>query len=712
MRNGVDGRERRRRSGVARVAVVALLIPLASLVRPAPAAALAGTVDDSFGTNGRSIRDFAGKEDQASDVVVQPDGKIVVAGSARTSTVEFVVARQTPDGTPDGTFGTNGTVLVDFGPTANAAAYSLALQPDGKIVVAGRADADVAVVRLTTDGALDPSFGGGDGKVTTDLDLRFDIGNDVALQPDGRIVVGGNSSQANSGNASLLVRYNVDGSLDTSFDGDGLVTTPVGSSGGAQALVLLPGGQIVLGGVSELNQGTGFDFALRRFTSTGGPDASWGNSGVVLTDFAGSFDSLAALALQSDGKIVALGETATASAYNFAAARYQVNGDLDGSFGVGGKVTTDFGGIDKGSDVLVQPDGKLVVVGDTQATTVPGPPSGFAVARYSANGTLDPTFDVDGRTIVELGFRIGAASASVALQSEGKIVVAGYSPTTNKGLDWALVRLLGDPPAVDHDPAVQPAQPGPSTLPGYLLGAADGGVFAFGVPFHGSAGSTRLNRPIVAMAMTKEGRGYWLAASDGGIFAFGDAPFVGSTGAVRLARPIVGMAATPTGKGYWLVGSDGGVFAFGDAGFFGSTGGLRLNQPIVAMAASPSGKGYWLVGSDGGIFAFGDARFSGSTGAIRLNQPIVGMASSPTGAGYWLVASDGGIFGFGDAAFAGSTGAMRLNRPVRGMEATASGKGYWLVASDGGIFAFGDAPFKGSTGALRLVEPVVAIAAP
>jgi outer membrane protein assembly factor BamB len=249
----------------------------------------------------------------------------------------------------------------------------------------------------------------------------------------------------------------------------------------------------------------------------------------------------------------------------------------------------------------------------------------------------------------------------------------------------------------------------PST---YDLVASDGGIFAFGgAGFYGSTGALSLNKPIVGMAATPDGRGYWLVASDGGIFAFGDARFHGSTGALSLNKPIVGMATTPDGGGYWLVASDGGIFAFGDARFYGSTGALSLNRPIVGMAATPDGKGYWLVASDGGVFAVGDAHFYGSTGAISLNRPIVGMAATPDGGGYWLVASDGGVFSLGDAHFHGSTGAISLNRPIVGMATTPDGGGYWLVASDGGIFAFGDAHFHGSTGSLDLNRPVVGMAA-
>ncbi len=246
---------------------------------------------------------------------------------------------------------------------------------------------------------------------------------------------------------------------------------------------------------------------------------------------------------------------------------------------------------------------------------------------------------------------------------------------------------------------------------GYRFVASDGGIFDFGLAgFYGSAGSLRLNAPVVGMADTPSTNGYWLVASDGGIFTYGDAQFYGSMGGQHLNRPIVGMAATPNGGGYWLVASDGGIFSFGNAQFYGSTGSMRLNKPIVGMASTPDGAGYWLVASDGGIFTYGDAQFYGSTGSIHLNSPVVGMAAAPGGGGYWLVASDGGIFDYGTAGFFGSAGSIRLNEPVVGMAGTPDGGGYWLVAADGGIFTYGDAPFYGSTGSLHLNKPIVGMA--
>ena len=207
------------------------------------------------------------------------------------------------------------------------------------------------------------------------------------------------------------------------------------------------------------------------------------------------------------------------------------------------------------------------------------------------------------------------------------------------------------------------------------------------------------------------GGGYWLVGADGNVYPFG-VPSHGSLSGAPPARPIVGAAATPGGGGYWLVGTDGGVFSFGDARFFGSTGSMRLNKPIVGMAASPAGHGYWLVAADGGIFAFGDAAFYGSTGAIRLNKPITGMSTSMTGRGYRFVASDGGLFSFGDAPYAGSVAGRRIASPIVGMAVSPTGNGYWLAGSSGSVYPFGDGARNGSMAGVPIPAPIVAIASP
>ncbi len=252
---------------------------------------------------------------------------------------------------------------------------------------------------------------------------------------------------------------------------------------------------------------------------------------------------------------------------------------------------------------------------------------------------------------------------------------------------------------------------GPGSPLGYWEVASDGGVFTYGgLGFYGSTGSMTLNKPVVGMAPTSDGKGYWLVASDGGIFAYGDAQFHGSTGSMTLNQPVVGMAATPDGTGYWLVASDGGIFAFGSAGFHGSTGSVHLNKPIVGMASTPDGKGYWMVASDGGIFAFGDAGFYGSGANTPTGRPIVGMTTTPDGKGYWLVTGGGDVLAYGDALNWGSAVSLDLNKPIVGMARTADGLGYTLAASDGGIFTYGDAVFYGSAGNIVLNKPIVGMA--
>jgi cell wall-associated NlpC family hydrolase len=160
------------------------------------------------------------------------------------------------------------------------------------------------------------------------------------------------------------------------------------------------------------------------------------------------------------------------------------------------------------------------------------------------------------------------------------------------------------------------------------LVAADGGIFTFGdAAFYGSTGSVRLDRPIIGMASTPDGRGYWLFASDGGIFTFGDAAFYGSTGSVHLAQPIVGMTPTPDGHGYWLVAADGGIFTFGDAAFYGSMGSAPSPEPTERIVASHSGQGYWVVDQNGTANAFGDASGTPPTQALMFRAATPGDAA-------------------------------------------------------------------------------------
>ena len=359
----------------------------------------------------------------------------------------------------------------------------------------------------------------------------------------------------------------------------------------------------------------------------------------------------------------------------------------------------------------INADGAAVAFVSAAPNLVPGDSNG-APDVFLANMTNGGISRVSVRPGVE-GFQPDGPSYLPGISGNGLIVAFGSSAANlvdsdqNKAYDVFVRNLPGLPGPCSPCGRSAPVFSGP----GYRFVASDGGIFSFGdAKFYGSAGGTKLTRPIVGMSSTPSNGGYWLVASDGGIFSYGDAKFFGSTGALHLNSPIVGMTTTPSGQGYWFVAADGGIFSFGDAKFYGSMGGQPLARPIVTMASTPSGKGYWLVSSDGGIFSFGDAKFYGSTGNIKLARPIVGMDRTGSGNGYRFVSSDGGIFSFGDAKFLGSMGGQPLSKPIVGMARTRTGDGYWLVASDGGIFSFGAAGFQGSTGDIKLAEPIVGMA--
>jgi hypothetical protein len=223
-----------------------------------------------------------------------------------------------------------------------------------------------------------------------------------------------------------------------------------------------------------------------------------------------------------------------------------------------------------------------------------------------------------------------------------------------------------------------------SASPGYWLEAGDGGIFAYGVHFEGSAAtySTRCpanppgrdmpNGSCWSIAATPDGAGYWiLNAYSGDIYTYGDAVSYGQpadtsvySGGTDTWPNAIRIVATPDGKGYWIVDSDGGVFSFGDAAFHGSMGNKALNAPVVGIAVTPDGRGYWLAAADGGVFSFGSATYGGSMANTVLAAPVVGIAANGSGAGYWLAAADGGVFALGGEPYLGSLARHHLDRPV------------------------------------------------
>jgi uncharacterized delta-60 repeat protein len=324
-----------------------------------------GSLDTSFGSGG-SVTTNLGGIDEGFDVALQPDGKIVMVGRSGGPTgFDFGVVRYDTDGSLDTGFGTGGMVRTDFAGGADYA-HGVVIQADGKIVAAGHArlgtDNDFALARYDGNGRLDASFGSG-GKVTTNVAGVTDLGNAVTLQADGKIVVVGAVDPGGTFDYHFgLARYATDGRLDTSFGQGGTI---VGDLGSAYGVVVQPDGKIIAAG-NGLNSGplVTFDFVLARYDADGSRDATFGDDGRVTTDLSADQDFGEGVALQSDGKIVVVGQRTTSTVYDLAIARYDTDGSLDTSFGTGGSLSTDFNGSgDLGKDVAIQPDGKIVVGG-------------------------------------------------------------------------------------------------------------------------------------------------------------------------------------------------------------------------------------------------------------------------------------------------------------------------------------------------------------
>jgi uncharacterized delta-60 repeat protein len=408
--------------------------------------AVGGALDPSFDGDGKVLTDFFGSFDAALEVASYPGGKTVVGGVAHrlSGRAEFAVARYNADGSLDPTFEDDGMATAAFG-TCDAWAFGLGVLPNGKIVLGGASygrlagdecgtEVDFALARFNRDGSLDTSFDG-DGRLTTDFGAAADGSleeiHGLAVRPQGTITAVGvvSGGQGNFG----LARYNPDGTLDNSFDGDGKVVTDFGGGEDPSSVAITPTGQIVVVGLVSF-PGTA-DFGVARYNSDGSLDTSFDGDGKVTTDFGtdgdGSLEEARDVAIESNGRIVAVGATHVSFQDDFAVARYNSDGSLDASFDGDGKVTTDFGISETARAVSTYPNGNIVAAGGTG-----GGATDFALARYKSDGSLDLSFDADGRVVTDFGAQEYAFG--VAIQTDGSIVAAG--PASG---DFAVARYLG-----------------------------------------------------------------------------------------------------------------------------------------------------------------------------------------------------------------------------------------------------------------------------
>jgi uncharacterized delta-60 repeat protein len=396
-----------------------------------------GGLDPGFGSAGKVITHFGGKN---TAMALQDDGKIVMVGG---SILDFLLARYNADGSLDESFGVGGLVTTDIGNFTQEEARAVAMQPDGKIIVAGNIrDSRVVggtlsdkffftLVRYNTDGSLDTSFNGS-GKLRSEAIGRAFA---VALQSDGKIVAAGDDATdtpVSSVSNVRVARFNTDGSADASFGDQGVLTTDTtaGDVDGATNIVIQPDGAIVISG--EFSKSTGAGVA--RYLSNGTPDGNFGTLGKV--DLSGAFVG-EGLALQSDGKLVLVGSkpAGTGTAAEFEVRRLNVDGSVDTNFGTGGTVNTAFGtSRDVAQSVVVQADGKIIAAGLANGFQ-------FGVARYDADGTPDANFFAGGILKVE-SFGIEASADTVLVQPDGKILLGGFVRDSGGAVPgYGLVRI-------------------------------------------------------------------------------------------------------------------------------------------------------------------------------------------------------------------------------------------------------------------------------
>jgi uncharacterized delta-60 repeat protein len=399
-----------------------------------------GSLDPTFDQDGIRVDDF-GSTDAARGVAVQPDGKIVIAGTSCGG--DILVARYDSTGALDPSFGSGGRVCVDVAGGSTDQGEEIFVLGDGKLLVAGTSAGDFALVRLNPDGSPDLTFDG-DGKATYDFGANEQL-YDAALAPGGKVVLVGSRERPGCQNFTFLptvdaaiARVNPDGGLDPSFGEGGRVLVENAAVVRAQAVAVQPDGAVLVGGRMGSCSRVAIDYWLVRLTPAGAPDATFSASRDF---FELGGDSVADIALQPDGKLVVVIDTfvgpATTPARDdaFTVLRISPDGSLDATFDGDGVATVLFGPGTNATPnaVVVQGDGKVLVGGSLASTS--GGAADFALARFNPDGSLDTTFASDATVVTDLGS--DDLLLALALQADARVVASGTS-----GGNVALARYL------------------------------------------------------------------------------------------------------------------------------------------------------------------------------------------------------------------------------------------------------------------------------
>ncbi len=449
--------------------------PIFSLTRIAPclfatllffssdiALAQAGVLDASWARasalgSGKVMTPIGGSNDSARAIALQSDRKVLVAGTCYATNYEFCVVRYNENGTLDTEWNGTGTLITAMGRFDDGVS-AIVQQRDGKVLVAGTCDNGYNVfcaVRYNGNGTLDTSWNG-TGKVLTQLSGNggWSTATTMALQPDGKVLLAGFCTSG-SNNDFCALRYNADGTLDLNWNGTGKVITPVGrSTDDAHAIALQRDGKVLLAG--RCFNGTENVFCVLRYLADGRVDIAWNATGSVMMPIGnGLFAGANALALQADDKVIVAGECGSGSISAFCTQRYQIDGTLDTSWGALGKTITPIGRDGVVHSVVVQRDGKVIVAGECFNVTVD-----FCTIRYNSDGTLDARWGLAnsptaGKVITPIGSSHDQAFA-MTLQPDGKVLLAGSCLNSRGDSEFCAARIYADDPpqpgcAVDLD---------------------------------------------------------------------------------------------------------------------------------------------------------------------------------------------------------------------------------------------------------------------
>ena len=372
----------------------------------------------------------------ARAVLLESNGKVIAAGRYFDGkALQFEIRKFERDGTPDPSFGNQGVSLLKIGERDDIA-QGIAQQPDGKLWVVGRThngkNFDLVVARLKVDGTLDTEFAK-NGMSITAFKSQNSVARNIALQSDGKAIVVG-YLQKKTHYQFVAIRYLNNGTIDTSFAKQGKFIADFGTSNsGAVSVIALPDGKVLMGGC--FYNGQSWDMAILRLLPDGKWDPSFGKEGKIIAPMSGTNDQVH-LALQNDGKIVAAGNALMDDRFGFSLLRFNTDGSPDKSFGTEGKTVTAVGTNDaQPYSVALQKDGKIVAVGSSFI----GAKRRFTIARFLPDGKIDTNFGTNGFYAPLIGSE-HAVAKSVAIDDAGNIVAAGCA-YHKKSFDFALARV-------------------------------------------------------------------------------------------------------------------------------------------------------------------------------------------------------------------------------------------------------------------------------